>query len=327
MCCLFGLIDYRKNLSLKKRQRILRVLAIECEERGTDATGIAFFINHHLTIQKAPKPAHKMRFHLENQAYYIMGHTRLTTQGSEKQNQNNHPFAGSVRRFPFALAHNGVLYNDEKLKVLYNLPDTKIETDSYVAVQLLEKEKKLDFNSLRKMAETVRGNFTFTILDRKNNLYIVKGSNPMCIAHFKEAGFYLYASTQSILCRAIGKFHLDELKFEFIPIKDGDILCIRSNGKIHKAEFDISSQWEPSPIYPTCDYGYSRRSRSEYEEYIHQLMTIAEQNGIGHNVIQLFLDAGYSWMDIEEIIYCPEVLDECLSENYDMSFAYENQRR
>ena len=48
MCCLFGLIDYRKNLSLKKRQRILRVLAIECEERGTDATGIAFFINHHL---------------------------------------------------------------------------------------------------------------------------------------------------------------------------------------------------------------------------------------------------------------------------------------
>ena len=45
------------------------------------------------------------------------------------------------------------------------LPFTKIETDSYVAVQLLEQKKTLDFASLKYMAEQVEGSFTFTVLD------------------------------------------------------------------------------------------------------------------------------------------------------------------
>lgn len=314
MCCLFGLLDYGRNLSLKQRQRMIRVLSIECEQRGTDATGIAYFVNQHLSIHKAPRPAHKMRFHLVKQAHYIMGHTRLTTQGSEKQNQNNHPFAGSIRRFSFALAHNGVLYNDEELKILHNLPHTKIETDSYVAVQLLEKERKLGFASIRKMAETVEGNFTFTILDRKNNLYIVKGTNPMCIAHFKKAGFYLYSSTQDILCRAIAKLDLDELDFDFVPIDDGEILCIRPNGTIQRAKFDISNYWDHPSAYSQYYYGYDRDSRSERDTYIDQLLIEAERNGIDSSIIRMLLDAGYSWMDIEELIYTPELLDEYLNE-------------
>ena len=34
---------------------------------------------------------------------------------------------------------------------------TSVETDSYVAVQLLEKNKALDFDSLKSMAEAGRG--------------------------------------------------------------------------------------------------------------------------------------------------------------------------
>ena len=36
---------------------------------------------------------------------------------------------------------------------------TSVETDSYVAVQLLEKNKTLDFDSLKSMAEAVEGSF------------------------------------------------------------------------------------------------------------------------------------------------------------------------
>ena len=53
------------------------------------------------------------------------------------------------------------------------LPFTKIETDSYVAVQLLEQKKTLDFASLKYMAEQVEGSFTFTVLDQRNHLYIL----------------------------------------------------------------------------------------------------------------------------------------------------------
>jgi len=45
------------------------------------------------------------------------------------------------------------------------------------------------------MAETVKGSFCFTLLDEKNNLYIVKGDNPIAVFHFKEID--LYASTEN----------------------------------------------------------------------------------------------------------------------------------
>ena len=60
MCCLFGLIDSRNQFSAKEKSRILSVLATECEERGTDATGIAYCSHRHLSIYKRPIAAHRM---------------------------------------------------------------------------------------------------------------------------------------------------------------------------------------------------------------------------------------------------------------------------
>ena len=54
MCAIFGLIDYNHTLNAKQREKLLRVLSEECEERGTDATGYAFNHNGKLTIYKRP---------------------------------------------------------------------------------------------------------------------------------------------------------------------------------------------------------------------------------------------------------------------------------
>lgn len=147
----------------------------------------------------------------------------MTTQGNQKFNQNNHPFPGHADK-DFAFAHNGVLYNDEELRKENHLPDTHIETDSYIAVQLIEQQKKLDFDSLKNMAETVRGNFTFTILDEENSLYIIKGSNPMCLLHFEALGLYVYASTESIMKNALRKVGLQKSPYTKIDTVHGDIL-------------------------------------------------------------------------------------------------------
>ena len=48
-------------------------------------------------------------------------------------------------------------FDDRLLQRSKNLPKTHIGTDSYVAVQLLEKQNALNFNSLRKVAEQVQG--------------------------------------------------------------------------------------------------------------------------------------------------------------------------
>ena len=103
----------------------------------------------------------------------VMGHTRMTTQGSERFNANNHPFAGQAGDTTFALAHNGVLSNDKRLRRQHDLPVTKIETDSYIAVQLLEASGELSFASLANMAEKLEGSFTITVMTDRDELYFI----------------------------------------------------------------------------------------------------------------------------------------------------------
>ena len=82
MCCLFGLIDYHRSLSAKQKNHILSILAAACEVRGTDATGIAYNSQGKLQIYKRPVPGHQLRFCVPDDAWTVMGHTRMATQGS-----------------------------------------------------------------------------------------------------------------------------------------------------------------------------------------------------------------------------------------------------
>ncbi len=148
MCCLFGLMDFKRVLSTHQKNKILSVLSEESEIRGTDATGIAYNYCGRMHIYKRPVSAHCLHIHIPNGVNIVMGHTRMTTQGNAKNNFNNHPFPGRCDGKSFALAHNGTLFNDETLQK--NLPKTHIKTDSYVAVQLLEQSRTLDFSSLKK---------------------------------------------------------------------------------------------------------------------------------------------------------------------------------
>ncbi len=77
MCGLFGLIDYKSNLTAREKEKIIRILSIECEERGTDATGTAYVENGSIKIYKRPLPAHKIKFKFKNNPMVIMGHTGL----------------------------------------------------------------------------------------------------------------------------------------------------------------------------------------------------------------------------------------------------------
>ena len=92
MCCLFGFYDYGHNLSAKQKSRLVSALSVAAEVRGTDATGIAYLANSHLSVYKRPLPAHRLWLRIPQTADVVMGHTRMTTQGSESRNYNNHPF-------------------------------------------------------------------------------------------------------------------------------------------------------------------------------------------------------------------------------------------
>ncbi|MDE7360758.1 MAG: class II glutamine amidotransferase [Oscillospiraceae bacterium] len=293
MCAIFGLIDYKRVFTAAQRECFMNVLATECEIRGTDATGFAFNSGGKLKIYKRPVAAHELSLKLSEDANVILGHTRMATQGDCKLNYNNHPFFGKVRGTKFVLAHNGIVYNDSNLYYEMKLPKTRIETDSYVAVQMIEKSGELSEKSLAEMAEKIRGSFVFTLLDERNNSYFVRGDNPLALYHFKD-GFYAYASTDTILKNALFVLGLHSSPYEEIASDCGDILKIDSSGKLTRSKFNQPIVGNYFGYSPMRSYGFTYDIPEEY--------------------IDLMLDYGYTLEDVEDLCGIPEAIETTVSE-------------
>ena len=141
MCSLFGLIDFKESLSTHTKNKILNTLARECQVRGTDATGIAYNFNDRLRIYSAPARS-KMKIHIPHGVNVVMGHTCMTT-GNAQFNQNNHLFLGHIDDSDFALAHNGVLWNDKELRMKENLSLTSVKPTATLPCSFSNSRKPL----------------------------------------------------------------------------------------------------------------------------------------------------------------------------------------
>lgn len=311
MCALFGFLDYGKCVPWKVLQKLVQALANASEVRGHHAAGIAYNCDARLTIFKRPKPAHKLHFRIPQGTVAVMGHTRLTTQGDQKYNQNNHPFRGYANT-EFALAHNGVLYNDTQLRKQLNLPETHIETDSYIAVQLIESKQELTFDALRYAAESVRGYFTFTLLDRADNLYIIKGESPLYLIHFPSLGLYVYTSTKEIMAAAFKQLPVKYPPYEVIAINEGGLLRIAPDGKITRERYTIHDDYT---MYSSRWYGLDSglfdwtkqlpTSCSDDDDYM-ILIELSGYYGVDPEDIRYMREMGYSYDEIESFLCDPD---------------------
>ena len=323
MCGLFGLIDYKNSLTARQKEKIIKILSAECEVRGTDAAGVVYVENEEIKIYKRPLPAHKIKFRFKSNPSVIMGHTRMTTQGNQKFNRNNHPFYSE--KLNFALAHNGVINNDKKLRKSEKLPRTNIETDSYIVVQLIENKGTLNLETLKFMAEKVKGSFCFTLLDKHNNFYIVKGNNPIAVYDFGD--FYIYASTEEILNKTLKKLRVKS-KYSNITLSQGDILKLSADGSFDNGEFNTSNlefEYWLNDYYDRV-YGFHKiknsvcdREDSE-EKYFKSIVEYAKMVGVNEEDIEYLLSNGYDYFDIEEMLYEPDMLEQCLCEEYVREF-------
>ena len=311
MCALFGFLNYGKSTPWRVLQKLVQALANASEVRGHHASGVAYNKADALTIFKRPKPAHKLHFRIPEGTAAVMGHTRLTTQGDQKFNQNNHPFRGFAGT-EFALAHNGIVYNDELLRSQLQLPDTQIETDSYIAVQLIESQHELNFDSLRYTAEQVRGYFTFTLLDRQNHLWFVKGESPLYLIHFPTLGLYIYSSTKEIMAQAFNQIPARFPKYKVIDVKEGELIRIAPDGKITRDHYTVQDDY---CIYNNRWYGLGSSfynwekalptSCSDDSDYL-ILIELCGYYGADPETIRYLRDMGYSYDEIEAFLCDPE---------------------
>lgn len=239
-----------------------------------------------------------------------MGHTRAATQGSNCHAHNNHPFYGKAGRQEFAFAHNGIIANDDQLRISHHLPITKVETDSYVCVQLLEQQKSLAPASLAQMAELTNGSFTYTLLDRAQLSFIV-GNSPICLYHLEE-GCYLYASTEEILKKALQNVGSALQTYECVALECGDILQLDAAGVQTRHSFHAAH------LMPQRFYGYSFFYDTAQTSYIaasmDELYSYARYAGVDVEEVDELLDFGASIWETEELLYDPVALRQLLLE-------------
>ena len=149
----------------------------------------------------------------------------------------------------FALAHNGVLYNDRNLKDSENLPKTCIETDSYVAA------------------------------------------------------------------KAIARCFLKKHTFEGVPIEEGEIIRIDSNGELERGCFMVDEK------YYGYTYGLGRRISywDDYCDYLDEmgqgdLFEVCSSFGLSQDDLLLLYEMGYDDEEIETMLYDTDLLKQCVEE-------------
>ena len=176
-----------------------------------------------------------------------------------------------------------------------------------MAVQLIEQKKALSFSSLKYMAESVEGSFTFTVLDQGNTLYFVKGDNPLCLYHYPHLGLYLYASTREILNLGLQGTWLASEKKEEIPVAEGEILKLSPDGSRTMDTFRM-----PEPDWRDFRHWNRRRVSApqalslEERDYLRELKNVAAAWGYAPWEIDALLARGFTTDEIEEVLYEPE---------------------
>lgn len=133
----------------------------------------------------------------------------------------------------------------------------------------------------------------------------------MCLLHFKVLGLYVYASTESIMKKALKQVGLYRFASEKVDTIEGDILLIDSSGNITKATF------EPAPTYSKHSrysgyggwYGYYDDYLNEYEE---ALLAYCNCYGVDSSDVELLLEYGYTCDEIEEMLADHDLLHEAL---------------
>lgn len=135
----------------------------------------------------------------ERGAKFIIGHNRLTTQGSGKINHNNHPFPTDN----WVIVHNGVIRNDYDLQYEYDV-EYKEDTDSVIIVSLLEKfyqETGDSVEAIKKVAESLSGRFSVCAYNKEEErLFYFKNKSTAFdfrLVRFEDDSEVLIGSTSS----------------------------------------------------------------------------------------------------------------------------------
>ena len=120
----------------------------------------------------------------------------------------------------------------------------------------------------------------------------------MCLLHFAQLGLYIYASTESILKKALQKSGFHKYPFEVLNIEEGTILEIDRYGFLTCSTFEVQESFRFGKWYNW----YDELEEEYYTQQEELLLEMCSCYGVTEEDVLLLLDYGYSADEIEEML-------------------------
>lgn len=300
--------------------RLLRNLHIHIDHRGGHATGAAWSngVTTVNTTVTGPAKVYRTRYPTAGAGSSIgILHTRFSTQGSELEQENNHP----VRSGRTLLTHNGVIHNDWTLFREEKLPRSA-EVDSEVIAALVDRAY-MEGTSYSKALEMLAGNMAVAWMNEKNphDLYLARGSgSPLSVAMLHN-GTVIYASTMDCLYGGIsdGGISLDDIEW-VNPVAEGVWMRFHKARLVEVEEFKPRSYSYTSSTYRSL-YGDSWVSAGQSKMPTGGNVTVIGPTSKSKELVPTFGEPLATVAEVEEneafLASCeaagldPEVADDC----------------
>lgn len=209
-------------------------MAEESAERGTDATGVAYFVpkekkyyihKNNVDSGEFERDVMKKLKKPIGETPVCIGHVRKWTKGPPDDNNNNHPIFSK----DFIMVHNGQVDKTPKIDN-YKYMGT-VDTELMLA--------QIQTSGLKDGLEKSEGTAAIALLNRrpkKKEIILYRHTNPLWLAYKKDTKTVFFASTESILNDSLntnyilGFFRQHEYMLKEIPADEVWKLVLEDDG-------------------------------------------------------------------------------------------------
>jgi glutamine---fructose-6-phosphate transaminase (isomerizing) len=224
MCGIFGLV-LKKGLIYPPRllDSAIKSLFLLSESRGKEASGIAFYTERYLSCHKDAVPARMLvatkayrdllsqfidiiflpNSNKVKQSASVLGHTRLATNGTEKDPNNNQP----VITKRIMGIHNGIVVNSEEIHNSLSLPVKLGISDSEVifnALEILMEKFPLPEEAVKKLYINIEGSASIAALAvDTGKLLLATNTGSLYVCWNQEKSICIFSSELPILKKLI----------------------------------------------------------------------------------------------------------------------------
>lgn len=226
MCGIVGYVG-------KRREAKFLIEKLEMlEYRGYDSAGYTNLSDGKFETKKQVGKIERLKKEIDENAKIecAIAHTRWATHGKVNL-KNTHPHFSSSESW--ALVHNGIIENFKELSLGIGFES---DSDTAVAVELLEKREAKTIQDLIKVFNEIKGSFGICAVNKNlpNTLFLAKRKSPLYVSK-NESGEFLVASDPICFKDFSNKYYVLE-DDEFAKVSLNKIEFFDKFGKVFQKE-------------------------------------------------------------------------------------------